>query len=507
MADKERIAKNSIALFFRMGLMMLISLYTSRVIIQQLGISDYGTYNVVGGIVVIISFLISPLSQGIQRFINYYLGRKEYGQLNKVYTSGVTIMLFLILIVFILGETVGVFVLNKYLNIPSERLSAANWVLQFSIFSVFASFLIVPLQGLILAHEDMKFYAYISIMESVIKLSVVFVLSISPIDKLILYSSLLCLTSYIILLSYFLFCKKKYRGYGFKWHKDRDIYKSLLKFSGWNLLGCTTNVSTVEGMNIILNIFFNSIVNAARGVAVQVSSIVDNTISNIQTAMNPQLTQLCAQEKKNEMLSLLLDNFKWNFFLYWLIGLPLFFKIDYVLELWLGKGFVPDYTSIFIKITIIRCLLKCFERPLNTILFAIGDVKSVNLFSSSFYILEIIAAIVLFKLGFPPYWCFLLDLLVVLSIVVYEMTYIHNKGLFPYKEFIRKVVIPLVLIMAVTITLTYGVNMIPLSSLASLLIVVISSIFFSVFSIFAIGLTSSNRKMVLLKIRDVLKAK
>lgn len=505
MADKKKIARNTVALFFRMGLMMLISLYTSRVIIQQLGVSDYGTYNVVGGLVVIIGFLVAPLSQGIQRFINYYLGRDELYQLNKVFTSGVTIMTSFALIVFILGETIGVFVLNHYLNIPQDRMTEANWVLQFSLFSIFASMLIVPLQGLILAHEDMKFYAYISIFESGLKLGVALLLSISPIDKLILYSILLCLTSYTVLIINYLFCKYKYDECKFKWHKDKEIYKSLLQFSGWNILGSTTSMLTVQGMNIVLNIFFGTIINAARGVAVQVTSMVDHTISNIQTAMNPQLTQLYAQGKHEDMINLMLDNFKWNFFLYWLIGLPLFFKIDFVLELWLGKGYVPDYTTIFIRIIIIRCLLKCFERPLNTILFATGDVKMVNIFSSSSYVIEIVLAITLFSLGFPPYWCFMLDLIVVFSVVLYEMFYTHKKGVFPYMLFVSKVIIPIVLIMLITVAVTFGVSIMPMTPVQSFLLVFFTSVFVSGLTIFVFGLSPTNRQMIVNKVKNTLK--
>lgn len=501
MADKSRIAKNTIALFLRMGIMMIISLYTSRIVLQQLGASDFGSYNVVGGLVVLIGFLTGPLSQGIQRFINYFLGRGEKEKLNQIFTAGVTVVAVFGLFIVLVGETVGVFVLNRYLNIPEERMIAANWVLQFSLLSVFASMLIVPLQGLILAHEDMKFYAYISIFEALLKLTIVFLLSVVHFDKLILYALLLSLTSYLILGCYYLFCKRKYEECHYHWHKNIMMYKSLLQFSGWNILGSTTSMVTVQGMNIVLNLFFNTVVNAARGVAVQISSMVDNTISNIQTAMNPQLTQLYAQGKYDEMRNLLFDNFKWNFFLYWLIGLPLFFKVDSFLELWLGAGFVPEFTAIFIRITVFRCLLKCFERPMNTIIFATGEVKLPNIFSSSSYVVEIMFAIALFAVGFPPYWCFMLDLLAVLAIVIFQMFYIHARGLFPFRDFFSVVVSPLVLIVITSTLLTGCVNLIQMNSLVSFIVVCFSSIFISGVSIAFIGLNRSNRIMVLNKIK------
>lgn len=503
MVDKKKIAKNTIALFIRMGILMIISLFTSRIILQQLGVSDYGTNSVVGGMVVIISFLTGPLAQGLQRYINYFLGRNEHDKLNKVFTSGITIMVVMGLSIFLLGETVAVFVLNKYLNIPPDRISAANWVLQFSLISVFASMLIVPFQGMILAHEDMNFYAYISLFEAVAKCAIVFLLSYFSFDKLILYAVLSSVTTYFVLFIYYIFCKRKYSECTFRWHRDAEIYKSLLSFSGWNILGSSTSIMTLQGMNIILNMFFGTVINAARGVAVQISSMVDNTISNIQTAMNPQLTQLFAQGRVEEMKALLFDNFKWNFYLYWLLGLPLFLKVDYFLELWLGKGYVPEYTGIFIKIIVIRCLLKCFERPLNTVLFATGDVKVQNIFSSSSYVVEIVLAIFLFILGFPPYWCFILDLFIILSIVVFQMIYTQRLGIFKFKEFFTDVIKPLFLIVIITLFLTLVVCSMSMSELVGFIVVCISSLVISCVCIVFIGLSKMNRAMAFIKIKSI----
>lgn len=501
MADKKRIAKNTIALFFRMGILMLISLYTSRVVLQQLGVSDYGTYNLVGGIVVVLSSLTAPLSQGIQRFINYFLGKGELSQLDRVFTSSVVLMAVFGIVILLFGESVGVLVLNKYLVIPYERLFAANWVLQFSLICAVLSMLYVPLQGLILAHEDMSFYAYVSIFEALSKLGVVFLLSISPIDKLIFYSSLHALTSILVLLVYFVFCRRKYKECSLKWHKDKSLYFDLLTFSGWNVLGSTTSILTVQGMQVVLNLFFGTVLNAARGVAIQVSSLVDNTISNIQTAMNPQLTQLYAQNKYDEMKLLLYDNFKWNFFLYWLIGLPLFLKVDFFLELWLGEGFVPDFTSVFIKIIVIRCLLKCFERPLNTVLFATGKVKIPNIFSSSSYIIEIVIAVILFAIGFPPYWCFVVDLFAILGIVIFQMYLTSRMGLFSTFDFLKIVLMPIMLISLISTILTIGVGIIPMPDLVNFIIVCISSVLFSGVCIAFIGLNKKNRMMVVSKVK------
>lgn len=291
-AARGKIIQNSVVLFMRMGVIMLITLYTSRIVLQQLGASDFGIYNVVGGIVTIIGFLTGSLSQGIQRFLNFYLGRNEIQKLNQIYSAGIILVTILAIIILLLGETIGLWFLNTQLNIPEDRILAANYIFQFSLFSVLASLYQIPHMGVIMAHENMKAYAYISIFESCSRCGIAYLLGITRFDKLILYAFFLMTLCFIVSFIYYIYCHLHYNEAKFKYHKEKSIYASLLTFSGWNILGTTSNMLTITGINIILNIFFGTIVNAARAISVQVSNSLDSMIQNVQSAMNPQLIKL-----------------------------------------------------------------------------------------------------------------------------------------------------------------------------------------------------------------------
>lgn len=504
--EKKRIIANSIMLFIRMGIIMIITLYTSRIVLHQLGASDFGIYNVIGGIVTIIGFLTGSLSQGIQRFLNFYLGRNEIQKLNQIYSAGVLLVIILAIIIILLGETIGLWFLNTQLNIPDDRIFAANWVFQFSLFSVLASLLQIPHMGVIMAHENMRAYAYISILEAISKCTIAYILSIISSDKLIFYAMLLMGSCFIISFIYYIYCHRRYKESRFRFHKEKDIYTSLLTFSGWNVLGSTSNMLTVTGINVILNIFFGTIVNAARAISVQVSNSLDNMIQNVQSAMNPQLIKLYSIKEYKAMQELLIDNTKWNFFLFWILGLPLYIELDNVLQLWLGD--VPEYTSTFIKIIMLRCMLKCFERPLITATFAVGKMKHINLFSSFILGGEIILAILLYSIGFAPYWCFLLDLLAVLGCIIFDMCFLHRRNLFSFYIFIRNALLPIMTISILSacssLVLTNYINS---TGVIRLLTVCCISFILSAFCIFSIGLSNQNRRILYLKIKTFINSK
>lgn len=497
--DRKRIAKNSLVLFVRMGITTLVALFTSRIVLQQLGASDYGIYNVVGGIVAMMGFLTGSLSQGIQRFINYYSGKEDQEKINEVYSAGVVIMLALAGMVLILGEAVGLWFLNEYLNIPASRMTAANWVFQFSLLSVVASLFQIPHIALIIANENMGVYAYVSIFEVIAKCLVAYALSIVTCDKLAIYGFLLMLVCVSLSGVYWYYCRKKYVASCFSFCRKKEVYVSLATFSGWNVLGTSANMCTVTGINIVLNLFFGTIVNAARAISVQVSNCVDNLIQNVQTAMNPQLVKLYSTGQTDSMKALLMDNFRWNFFLSWIVTLPLMMEIDYVLHLWLGN--VPEYTSIFVRIILLRCLIKCFERPLITAIFAVGEVKWTNIVSSSIMLCEIVLALILFSLGYPPYWCFLLDLLAVTGCVVYDMFFLHKRNMFSFLTFARNIVVPLSIIIFISTGGTMLALLFQVGQLGSFFLVCVFSLIFSTTSIFFVGLSRHERELVISKLK------
>lgn len=497
--NKGKIAKNAIALYVRMAIVLVVSLYTARVVLQQLGASDYGTFNVVGGVITMLTFLTSTLSQGIQRFLNFYMGKSDYVTINKILWSSIIIMIVISIVIIVLGETLGLWFLNYHLNIPPERVAAANWVYQFSIVSMLVTFLAVPYQAIIVSHEDFNFYAYVSIGTAFVNLIIAFLLQISTSDKLIFYAILVCLLHAIQSLAYYFICRTKYKRIYIHRHKEKAIYKSLLSFSGWNILGSATYTAGTAGVNIILNIFFGTIVNAARGIAVQISSKVDEFINNIQQAMNPQITQLYANGEIKAMQSLAYDNFRWNFALYWIIALPLIYEIDYILKCWLGD--VPEYTSIFTIIIVLRSLLKCFERPINTINFAIGDMKPMNLFATVSVTIMLVLTIILFMMGYPPYWAFILDCISIFACCLFYMYCARKHGILSFRHFFKKIVIPVILVIVLSVTVTYILRKIEFYGFVQLLYTLFITTIISGIFIFFILFTKSNRESV---IRNVL---
>ena len=343
--NKCRIAKNAVILYIRMAVVLFISLFSARIVLNQLGASDYGTYNVVGGVVTLLNFVITALSQGIQRFFNFYKGRGDYNSVNKYFWSGLVVMGILGLCIVLLCETVGLWFLNAKMNIPIERMVAANWVFQFAVISMALSIITAPYNSIIVAHEDFNIYSYLSIGQSLSVLLTALLLKAAPFDKMVYYALLMLIFHIAYVFAIVLICRIRYPQVHPEKHKEKEKYKELIGFSGWTTLGVGVYVLGTQGVNIILNLFFGTIVNAARSIAFQIAGKVDEFINGIQQATNPQIVQLFSRKEYNEMQSLVFDNMRWSFAMYWFIALPLLFEIDYILQIWLVE--VPEYTSIF----------------------------------------------------------------------------------------------------------------------------------------------------------------
>ena len=482
-----------------MGIVLIVSLYTARVVLQNLGASDYGTYNVVGGVVTLLNFMTAALSQGVQRFYNFHKGLGESENINKVLSASFIIMLCVALVIILLAETVGLWFLNSQMNIPVERMGAANWVYQFSIITMVFNLLIVPHNALIVAHEDFNIYALLGIILSLFNLGVAFLLEATTADKLIFYAALMCIIHVVNSLAIYIITRIRYKKYHFVFHKEKTVYSSLLLFSGWNILGVSTNTLSTAGVNIILNIFFGTVVNAARGIAVQISSKVDEFINNIQVAMNPQIVQSFARGEKKELESLIYDNFRWNFALYWIIALPLVFEMDGILELWLGE--VPPYTQVFTLIIVGRSFLKCFERPINSLNFAVGEMKHVNLFSSSCTLASVILTCLLFSIGFPPYWAFILDIISIATYVLYFIFKNEKRGLISIKDFGKSIVLPVISVIVVSCIATYFLRLFsPSRAVIRIMYTLFVASLMSVLSIYFMLLTASNREILKMKV-------
>ncbi len=490
-------------LFIRMSITVVFSLFTSRIILRELGVEDYGIYNVIGGIVSLMTFFNGSLMHGIQRYLNFYKAKGDKLSETKVFSASINILVCLALIIFVLGETLGLWFINTYLNISPDKIVSANYVYQFSILTCIIGLFQIPLMASIVANEDMQVYAYVAFIEVGLKLLIAYLLCVVLLNKLIFYSILLAGITAIVTAIYFIYGWKHYSTCKLIQVENKQMYTNLLSFSGWTVFGTSANVMSVQGVNVILNIFFGVVVNAARGIAVQVSTQLDNLINNIQVAMNPQIIQLYSAGNVESMQRLLIDNFKWNFYLFWVCACPILFNIYYVLYYWLGE--VPEFTVVFTQLIIIRCLLKVFERPLITATLAYGKMKWPSIITGGMLLTEVALAWILFKIGFPPQWAYILDLLAIIGCIIYDIFFLRDKGILGFRRFVFQALPRPTLIVIVSVLAAIMVNYILGGrSLMIFIIRFITTILLSGAAIFFLGLTASQRLVINNKLNAIL---
>lgn len=400
MANNKRIAKNTMFLYFRMMLIMGVTLYTSRVVLKTLGIEDFGIYNVVGGIVTMFTFLNGALGSATSRYITFELGKKNYERLSQVFNVAFLIHLLIGVLVIVLAETIGLWFFYEKMTIPENRMFAAFWVYQISILTCFFTLTQVPYNATIIAHENMKIYAWVGIVEVICKLIVVFLLVISPFDKLIFYASLLCLIQISIICFYRIYCSRNYKESSLKLYKDKGLYKEMFGYAGSDLIGNISVLAQGQGLNLLLNVFFGPVVNAARGVAYQVQGAVTQFSANFMTAVRPQIIKSYAQGDLKGMMKLVVDSSCFSYYLMWLISFPVMLEADYILRLWLGK--YPEHSVSFLRLVLVLCLIQTVKTPRTTVYHATGHLKLVNMIVGSILCAAFPMAYLFLKLGLPP---------------------------------------------------------------------------------------------------------
>jgi len=387
-------------LYFRMLLTMGVAVYTSRVVLDALGVKDYGLYNVVGGVVAMFSVINGAMSAGTSRFLTFELGKRNYAKLKKTFSAALTIHLAAAGLILILAETIGLWFVTTKLVIPPDRMYATIWVYQMSVLSCMVQITQVPYNATIIAHERMNVYAWVSIIDALLKLLIVFVLVWTQnFDKLIFYSVLILCVTVVTAMIYRIYCVRKYDecAYHFLW--DSKLYKQLISYSGWDLFGSACVLSQGEGVNILLNLFFGTVVNAARGITFQVQTALNSFTSNFMTAVQPQIVKSYAENDVPNMLKLVFSSSKYSFYLLWLLSLPVLLESNYILHLWLKA--VPDHTLVFLQIVLISNLVRSFARPVVIAVHATGEIKNLNLFAGSLGLLALPVAYLLLKLGYP----------------------------------------------------------------------------------------------------------
>lgn len=392
-------------LYGRSIFLMVIGLYTSRVILQTLGVSDFGIYNAVGGIVAMFGFISSSLSNATSRFITVAIGRQDQQLANQTFGNLKVIYYALSGAVVLLGETVGLWFLYNKLNIPAERMDAAFWVYQYSILATVLGFVSVPYNAAIIAHERMSAFAYISLLDAVFKLLVCYVLLVTPFDRLITYASLIFLTGLVNRVVYAVYCNSRFEEVHARPRVYRAQMREVLSMSGWTLSGNLVWVLNTQGVNLVLNMFFGPVVNAARGIALQVQGVLGQFVSNFQTAVNPQITKSYAQENYERMGELLQMSSKFSYILMFAMSLPVCIEAPVILKLWLGE--VPDYTVIFLRLILISSVIGTVSNPLWISVLATGRLKRYMVWDNAVQFMVLPCIYVVFKwMDGSPAWAF-----------------------------------------------------------------------------------------------------
>ncbi len=396
----RRIAKNTLMLYVRMLVLMLVGLYTSRVVLEALGETDFGIYNVVGGVVAMFTIISGALNSAIQRFITFEMGKGAGAQLNKVYSTAVTIQLMLALIVVVVAEPVGLWFINHEMTIDPARIPAARMVLHFSLLAFAVNLMSIPQMASITAHEKMSAYAYIGLLDGLLRLGVALIIANSLSDRLVYYAALMAGVVVIVRLAYGIYCRRNFPECRYKPQFDRRLIKEMFSFAGWNFIGVTSGVLRDHGGNILVNLFSGPAVNAARGMAVQLNGAVQGFVTNFMTAVNPQITKSYAAGD-NEYLHLLLRrSSKMSFYLLFVMALPILFNTDYLLGLWLKD--VPAHTTLFVQLFLIFALSESLSNPLITAMLATGRIRNYQLAVGGLQLLNVPVSYICLRLGAMP---------------------------------------------------------------------------------------------------------
>lgn len=399
--DNKRIAKNTLLLYVRMLFLIAVSLYTSRVVLNTLGVTDYGIYNVVGGVVAMFSFISGSMSSATQRYITFALGKGDMENLQKVFSTALQIHVLIALLIVALGETVGLWFMYTQMQIPADRMDAAFWVLQCSIVSTVVMTVSVPYNADIIAHEKMSAFAYISILEAVLKLAVVYILLGLTYDKLILYAFLILAVQLLIRFCYSHYCNKHFKESIYRNTWDKPLFKEMAGFAGWSMFGSLAAVFFGQGLNMLLNVFFGPVVNAARAVSVQVQNAIQLFVGNFQMALNPQITKNYARGAMDDMHKLMFRSARFSFYLLFFLSLPVLLETNFILTIWLKV--VPDNTVVFLRIMICISLLFTLSNPLAVAAQATGKIRKYQAICGSILLMILPISYICLKLGYPAY--------------------------------------------------------------------------------------------------------
>ena len=448
MKNGRRVARNAAMLYCRMFLLMFIGLFTSRVVLRELGVEDYGIWNAVGGVVTMFTFVTTAISSAISRYLAYELGRSDREKLRRVFSTGLMVQLLLCLVLAVLVETVGLWMVDAKMVIPEPRAGAARFVLHCSLGVLVLNMLSVPFNAAIIAHERMSAFAYISVGEALLKLLTAVLLGVSAFDKLETYALLMLAVALLVRVTYGIYCRRNFEECGARPKFDRPLFREMAGFAGWNFLGSGTNVLNVQGSNLLVNLFFGVAVNAARGVAAQVELVVKQFATNFLTALNPQITKSWAAGDREYCWSLVAKGAKFAYLAILLFLLPVVLEADMLLRLWLVD--VPDGAVLFVRLTMLALLVDMTGNPLLTLQLATGKVRRYYLLTGLLSLLCLPAVWLAFRLGAGAEWAYVCLTAVYFAVLALRLEFARRDAGFPVGRFLREVMLRLIVLTALS---------------------------------------------------------
>lgn len=502
-ANNKRIAKNTLLLYVRMLFMMAVSLYTSRVILHTLGVEDFGIYNVVGGVVAMFSVISGSLSSAISRFITYELGKGDKEKLIRIFSSSVTIQIALGLIIGILAESVGIWFLNTQMTIPVSRMCAANWVFQLSILTFIINLISVPYNAAIIAHERMSAFAYISILEVIAKLIIVYLLWISPIDKLIFYAILMTTVALIIRFVYGYYCKRHFEECIYHFIFDKELLKKMFGFAGWNFIGAASAVLRDQGGNLVINLFCGPAVNAARGIASQVNNAVCGFVSNFMMALNPQITKSYASGDRDYMMSLIFQGARYSYYILLLLSLPVIINVHYMLSLWLK--IVPDHTTLFVQLVLIFAMSESISNPLVTAMLATGSIRNYQIVVGGLQMMNLPLSYILLQNDCIPETVLIVAICISQCCLIARLVMLQKLIGLSIRKYIRNVYINVFIVTILSLVIPIGMTVWFESNFINFVLCCCISIISTSTIIYYIGCNKMEKQFVKTKIVNIIR--
>ena len=491
--DQKRIAKNTLLLYIRMGLIMLISLYTSRVVLDVLGAVDSGLYSSIGGIVISFSFLNGVMSSACNRYFAIEIGRADYDALHRVFCLNVTIFLGIGVVILILSESLGLWFVNSKMVFPAERAVAVNWVYQLSVISFILTMISTPYRSIIIAKEKMKVFAYSSVVEAILKLAIVFLLVAAPFDRLIYFALLMLVVTGGVSAFYIIYCVHFYKECRYDFYWDKALFKEILGYTGWNVIGVASGIGKTQGVNILLNMFFGPLANAAYYASSKVYGTINQFVSNFCTAFNPQITKSYSAGEHAEMMKLVFQSSKFSYYLLFLLVLPLCLETPAILDLWLKD--VPAHAVSFTRLMLIAAVIDSISYPFVTAIQATGRVKWYQICVGGSMLMVLPVTYILFKFGhFNQESAFVVIIIASVVAQILRIWFMHRQLHMDVRVYFRLVIWPTFITSVLSAIVPLLVVWRFEQTLWRTLFVVIICILLTGVIVYSVGLTATERK-------------